>query len=514
MSVLASDNETSTGRGFGQRAITAGQWRIASAALKITLQFPVGVLLARLLLPADFGLEALSLVVTGFVTLASDLGLGSAIIQQRALTERHLRVALTASFFLGVSIAGLVVLMAPLIGRAADNPDLVPILRVQSIFLVTAGCGAVAGAMLQRQLDFRRLFFIDVTSYTVGYALVAIAGALSGLGVWSLILGILAQGALTCLLSIHAANAPLRPLLARRELGQLLGFGIGVSMNDFVSYIGQNGDNFFVGRLLGPSGLGYYSRAFNLMMMPINYVTSAFFSILVPTFAGMQDERRRMGRGFLLSVQLTAIIVVPVAAAMIIAAPHLILGLYGDRWEGAIRPLQVLCTVALPRAVLPLLGTVNRACNRVVTELWFQCGFAGAVVGGTIAGSRHGIIGVAVAVSLAITLFYIALSSLALRLTKLTWRAFIVAQMPGMLVGLVLAVIAVALRITLERAEWSHVSVLAALVLAGAMSIPLGVYLLPARLRPTELFSRLTPSLKRLPAPLRVCAMFVLRTAR
>jgi O-antigen/teichoic acid export membrane protein len=504
------DSEAADQR-LGKRAVTAAQWRIASMAFQIVVAFPVGILLARLLLPADFGLAALSLVVTGFVTLAADLGLGSAIIQRRELNERHLRVALTGSFLLGVSIAGLVVLAAPLISRAAGNPGLVALLRLQSLIFITAGCGIVAASALQRRLDFRRLFFVDVTSYTFGYALVAIIGALSGLGVWSLVLGNLVQGTIFCMLSVKAANTPLRPLLARRELGELLGFGIGVSANALVAYVGRSGDNFFVGRLLGTTVLGYYSRAFNLMMMPINYVTSVIFNILVPTFAEIQHERARIGRGLVLSVQLAAIIVLPVAAGMIVAAPHLILGLYGDRWAGAIRPLQVLCLAALPRAIHPLAGAVNRACNRVGTEVWLQCGFAAAVVGAAIVGSHNGIVGVAALVSVAIVLMLVCMAALALHLTGSTWRAFLGAQLPGALIGLLSASIAVALRATLERAGWSHLPILSALVLAGAISIPLGVYLLPARVRPTELFSRLTPPLRRLPAPLRASALFILR---
>jgi len=498
--------------GLGKRAVAAAQWRIASMAFQIVLAFPAGILLARLLLPADFGLAGLCVIVVGFITLASDLGVGSAIIQRRELTERHLRASLTGTFLLGVSIAGLLALAAPLIGQFVRNSELVSLLRLQSLIFVTTGCDTVARSILQRRLDFRRLYIIDITSYALGGLLVSIGCALAGLGVWSLVIGTLSQAAVSCAMSMTAAKVPLRPLLARRELGELLAFGVGVSANNLVNYVGRNGDNFFIGRLLGPTILGYYSRAFNLMMMPLNYVTGAFSAILVPTFAEIQHQRERIGSGFLMTVQLAAIIVLPVATGMIVAAPHLILGLYGDRWAGAIRPLQVLCVAALPKAVMSLAGPVNRACNRVVTELWFQCAFAVAVVGATILGSRQGIVAVATLVSLATALMSVAMATLALSLTGSTWRAFIVAQIPGALVGLLSTAIAVALRFTLERAEWSHLSILFVLVLAGAISIPLGIYLLPARVRPAELFSLLTPPFRRLPAPLRKGAMFVLRT--
>ena len=502
----------STGQELGKRAVNAAQWRIASMAFQIVLAFPAGVLLARLLLPADFGIAGLCVIVVGFVTLAADLGVGSAIIQRREVNERHLRATITGTFLLGMLIAGAIALAAPLVGRFVRTPELIGPLRLQALVFLTTGCDTVARSILQRRLDFRRLYIIDVTSYAVGGLLVSIVCALAGLGVWSLVLGTLFQGALSCAMSITAAKVSLRPLLARRELGELLSFGVGVSANNVVNYVGRNGDNFFVGRLLGPAVLGYYSRAFNLMMMPLNYVTSAFSAILVPAFAEIQHERARMGRGFIVTVQLAAIIVLPVAAGMIVAAPHLILGLYGERWAGAIRPLQVLCLAAFPKAIMSLVGPVNRACNRVVTELWFQFAFAIAVVMATIVGSHQGIVAVAALVTLATALMSIAMGTLALSLTGVTWSAFIIAQLPGVLIGLLSTSIVVVLRAILERAAWSHLSILLALTLAGAISLPLGMYLLPARIRPTELFSRLAAPLEKLPAVLRTSAMFVLRT--
>ena len=285
--------------GCGRRPVAAG---VAGRSARV-LQVSAGIVLARLLKPEDFGLAALALVVTGFVNLAADLGLGSAIIQRREFTSRHLNVALTAALGLGILISSVIILAAPLIGSATNTPALVKPLRVLSLAFVTAGCATVAISALQRRLDFRRLFVVEVTSYSVGYALVAIAGAMAGLGVWSLVFGSLAQSLVLCLLSLGSAGAPVRPLLARRELRDLLGFGTRVSANQLVGFIGRNGDNLLVGRLLGAESLGLYSRAFNLMMMPINYVTSVLFTVLVPAYAEIQDQRARVGRGFLLSVQ-------------------------------------------------------------------------------------------------------------------------------------------------------------------------------------------------------------------
>lgn len=499
--------------GLGERTVGATRWRITSGIVQLLVAFPIGIVLARLLVPADFGLAALSLIVVGLVTLAADLGLGAAIIQRAELSERHLRVALTAALLLGLVIAGLVVAAAPLIGLVARADTLPAVLRLQSFVFITSGGDTVARAILQRRLDFRRLYVVDVASQLLGTGLVSLACAFAGMGVWSLVFGNLARGVISCSLTMKAAKLPLKPLLTRHELHELLDFGVRVSANGMVNYVARSGDNFIVGRMLGTAALGVYARAFNLMMMPLNYVTGAFFATLVPAFAELQNQRRRMGRGFLLSVQLSAIVVAPIAGVMMVAAPHLILGLYGEQWATAIRPLQVLCLIAVPTAVTSLTGPVNRACNRVVTELKFQCTFATAVVGTSIVGAHYGIVAVAALVGFVTILMYVAMCSLALSATMGTWREIISAQVPGTLIGLFAIVVALLVRFALERSQWSHFSIFLALVIGGAISVPLGVYALPASVRPLDLFNRLTTIAKKLPAPLRVSVVFAMHTA-
>jgi len=492
------------------RTLKAGQWRIASMAMQGVLQFAIGILLSRLLPPEDFGLAALAMVVIGFATMTSDLGLGPAVVQRKILTTLHLRVAFTTSLLLGLAIAASMAVAAPWIGVLARSAALPSIIRVESLLFAFGGVGTVARALLQRELDFRKLFIIEIVSYVVGYALVATVGALYGWGVWSLVAGSLVQSLLSSVMALAAVRVPLRPLLAGEELRQLLGFGVGVSVNGVTSYVARNGDNFFVGRLLGTTALGLYARAYNLMMMPLNYICSALPNVLLPAFAEVQADPARVGRGFIMSVQLTAMTTLPIMAGMFVAAPHMIRGLYGDRWSGAILPVQILCVVGLPRSVHSLAGAVNRACNRVYTELVLQIGFASAVVTGTIVGSKHGVAGVALFVAAAIVGMYVAMVRLALSITGETWRAFGFAQLPGLLLGACTATVATAVRMVAESAGLSHLAIFGLLVVASGASVPLGIYLLPNALRPNHLFGYFQSPVHRLPPRLRRGVLYVM----
>ncbi|HEU0016469.1 MAG TPA: lipopolysaccharide biosynthesis protein, partial [Longimicrobium sp.] len=401
---------------LGQRTVTAAQWRLASAVAQALLQFGVGVLLARLLPPADFGLVALALVVVGLATLVADLGLGPAVIQRNDLTERHLRAAFTASVLLGCLLALVLIALSSLLGPLLRSPELPAVLRLQSLLFVFGGLGVTARALLNRRLRASASFWITLASYLVGYAGVSTVLALAGYGVWSLVWGALMQALLESLLALAVVRPPLRPLWARVELRDLFGFGATASLNSVVNYVARNGDNLLVGRWLGEAALGLYGRAYNLMTLPLNYVGTLSQSVLFPAMSRIQDDRARLGRAYLAAVQVTALAAAPVMAGMAAAAPHLAVGLYGPAWAGLAVPLQVLCAAGLLRAVYHVAGPVSAATGNVGLELRRQVVYALLVVALGFGGTRWGITGVAAGVTLAIAYMYFAMAAVALRL--------------------------------------------------------------------------------------------------
>jgi lipopolysaccharide/colanic/teichoic acid biosynthesis glycosyltransferase len=270
------------GGGLAGRTISAARWKFASAVSQGIFQFAVGVLLARLLPPDDFGVVALAMVVVGFAGLVGDLGLGPAVIQSRTLTPLHLRTSFTASLLLGAGLTLVLLAVAPFSSTLLRNPELPGVLRLLSAAFLCGALGVTARALLQRTLDFRRLFVVDLASYAVGYAGVATGMALLGYGVWSLAWGALVQSLAGSLLALWMARHPLRPRLAWAELRELFSFGAGVSLNNVINYVARNGDNLIVGRWLGATALGLYGRAYNLMTLPLTYLSAVGYSVMFP----------------------------------------------------------------------------------------------------------------------------------------------------------------------------------------------------------------------------------------
>jgi O-antigen/teichoic acid export membrane protein len=458
------------------RTTRAVQWRFSGAAVGAVSQLAIGVLLARLLTPADFGLMALAFVVLGLARPLGDLGLGGAVVQRARLTDRHVRTAFTFSVLLGLAIAAVIALAAPLGAVVMRDPRVTPVLRVLSIGFPLQGTAVVAGALMRRELDFKRQFFIDTGSYVLGYGVVGVSLAVLGYGVWSLVWGGLLQTLLSSGAQLVAVRHSIRPLTSRRELADLLHFGIGTSVNGCVNYLALSGDNFVVGRWMGATSLGLYNRAYNLMNLPFTYATSVMSSVLFPAFAQVQGEPARLRRAYLLLTRLAAMVAAPAMGTMAIVAPHLVRSLYGPRWTGVVVPLQILSVAGYFRALYHLGGVVAQSVGWVYKELWRQAVYAAVVIGGALVGSRYGLAGVAAGVSVAILYMFVATGQLALRATGISWRLYLRVQLGALVTAAVTCGVALIARLLLEACQASS-AVITLAVLAGA-AVPWSVGML------------------------------------
>jgi O-antigen/teichoic acid export membrane protein len=458
------------------RTARAAHWRFAGLGIGAVSQFGLGVLLARLLTPADFGLMTLAFTVLGLAQPLGDLGIGNAVVQRAELSDRHVRTAFTFSVLLGLAITAVIWLLAPLGAVLMRDAKVTSILRGLAAAFAIGGTAVVAGALLRRQLDFKRRFFVDFGSHVLGYGGVAVTLALTGHGVWSLVWGNLIQTLLASCAALVVVRHSVRPLLGRRELNELLHFGFGSALNACVNYVARNADNVVVGRWIGAGGLGLYSRAYNLMNLPHTFAAGAMSSVLFPAFAQAQHDQVRVRRAFLLITKLTAMVAGPAMGTMAIVAPSLVSSLYGPRWAGAVLPLQILCLAGYFRALYHLGGVVAQSVGRVYAELRNEAVYAVLVIGGSFLGLRHGLPGVAVGVSVAILCMFVVTAQLVLRATGASLGAYVRVQIGALVCTGITCVVALSFRILLEA--WHAPTLLLTILVLVAAAIPWGAGML------------------------------------
>lgn len=418
------------------RTIAGINWRFLTVVVQFALQFGIGVLLARLLPPEDFGLVGLALIVIGFGRIINDLGLAESIIQRDELSDRHIRVGFTFSVVLGGLLAVGMYGIAPIAATFLGDARVTPLLRFIGISFFFSGFGIAGEALLRRRLHFKQLMVVELISYALGYGGVAITLALNGFGEWSLAWGHLVQRILNSLLAYGAVRHPLRPLAARKEFKQLASFGAGSSLLQIFNYVALQGDYFVVGRVLGAGPLGLYTRAYQLMQKPLNYTAHVLSSVLFPAVSRIQYQEERVRAVYSKAISATTMIVLPSMIMLVVLAPEIVIGLYGENWAGTIIPLQVLAGFGIFRTTYHIAGAFVKARGFIYRLFFLQVIYAGSVIGGAWLGAVWGgINGAAVAVGLAITLMYVMVVTTANLITSTRLKAFLRMHLPALIVS-------------------------------------------------------------------------------
>jgi O-antigen/teichoic acid export membrane protein len=426
--------------GLTERTVAGLAWTFLAMGAQASMQIIALLLLARLLSPSKFGVFAAALVVAGFCTIFSELGVGPAIVQRPTLEPRHIRVGFTLSLILSVATGGLVWITAPGIAWFFQMPELLGVVRAIAIGFPMQGLSVVAHALAQRQLRFRWLAGIDAMSFAAGFVIVAPVMAWFGLGVWSLVGAYLTQQLLRMVSLLLGQTHAKRPLLEIGAIRELFYFGGGFTLARVGNYLAGQGDNLIVGRWLGPQALGLYSHAYQLMASPAMLVGQVLDRVLFPAMALVQFEPQRLIRAYRSGVSACALIILPASVVIGIVANEIVLVLLGSAWLDVAVPLQILAFGMLFRTSYKLSDTVARATGAVYARAWRQGVFAGAVVLGSWIGQFWGLGGVAFGVLFAIVLNFALMAHLSLRLTGMHWSDFGRAHIPGIALAAVVGV--------------------------------------------------------------------------
>jgi PST family polysaccharide transporter len=485
---------------LSQRAMNAATWRFGASAVSGVLSFGIHVWLARLLPPSDFGLVAMAFLFTGLARIVSNLGLPAAIVQRSDFTENHVRTAFTLSTLLGLAVTVTIVVFAPYSTLVFPEPRLPAILRALAPVFLFTGLGNTAGALLRRTLDFRRIFWVSVVGYLIGFAGVAVPLAMMGYGVWSLVFGAVGESIVEAVLLLAAVRHPMRPLIGRRETRDLTGYAAGISLGDMLRYGARSGDNLVIGRWLGDGPLGLYTKAYGLMRMPAQYIGEVFNAVLFPAFSELQNEKSRLAEAYLRSTELAILLSAPILAGMAVAAPHLVVGLLGPNWEESVRPLQILSLVGVLSTAMPLSSSVANAVGRVYAVSLRTGLFAVALVGLGYLATPGGINAVAGAVTGAHVIAYILMAGLALDSLDISWKRFLGVHRAGFIMAMEVGAASVLFRWLLERQELPSLVILPLLIAVCAITFWLGMRLLPQSLSLSPLMRVIRTSLPEFPA--------------
>ncbi len=353
--------------------VTTGRalrWNYAGLVTKVGLAFGINTLLSRLLGPKPFGELGVAMIVFGFCTLLSNVGLTSALIQKENLDERDIRFCFTCQMSISIIMAALLFVTAPFWAHFFHELALVKLLRVFSSLFIIQGFGTTASALLSRKQDARTIQSIAITSYVISYVCIGTTMAFKGFGVWSLVAAWLSQAFLNSILLYSRVRHSLRPRFHPDHFA-FLTFGTRILGANVCSWGIANLDNTIVGRVVGSYALGLYSRAFTIANTA-DSLTSGLLQVLLPAFSRVQDEPAKLRRIYASVFGLVLLVVLPIFAAVSATADVVVIGLYGARWSPSIPYVRPIALAMAVNAVMALAGPLLAARGKPQNELRAQ----------------------------------------------------------------------------------------------------------------------------------------------
>ncbi len=379
-----------------QRTISGAAWSTVSTTGKQALSIASVATVARLLGPGAYGVMGMANLLIVFILNFRDLGTGTAIVQRLSVSDRLLSSLFWVNCLLGLVMAGGVIALSPLAAHFFNTPELVAILCTLSISFWLTSCGVVHASLLLRDMHFKALAIVDLTSGLASYV-VALGFAYSGFGVWSLVFANIANS-FTSTLGYWLAYS-WRPgwNFDGAEIKSITNFSLNLSGFGVVNYFARNADNIVVGRVLGKIALGNYQLAYNLMLTPIQNISSVIGRVTLPAFSRIQEDNERFRYAYVKSCMLIALVTFPVMAGLGIVARPLIVAVLGPKWVGAITVFEILAPVGLVQSVQTTVGQIYVAKGR--TDWMFRFGALSCLllIATFIAGVRYGTEGVAAA---------------------------------------------------------------------------------------------------------------------
>lgn len=441
-------------------------WQGGGAFIGQVLSWIATIIVIRLLAPTDYGLMAMATIPVGLLVLLCDLGVGTAVVQAATVDLAQLRKLAGVTIAAGVGAAVLLIAGAPVIAAFFAEPRLTVVLRWLSLAFLLNASYAMPQALLIRELNFRAKAAVEVAA-TAASALVALALALLGWGVWALVGGALAIHIVKAVAFNAIRPVVLRPIVALSDLSQLLHIGALVTADRVLQFLLANADMAVTGRMLGPERLGIYSIAVNVSTMPLEKVLPPTVQVSFAALSRMQAEPERLRRNVLRGVRLVSLLLCPAFLGLAAVAPDLVPLLLGAKWQAAVVPIQLLCLVLPLRGIAalfqPALFAIGRpglnAANTAVTLVIMAAAF--------LIGVRHGVTGVAIAWVAAYPIAFAIVSTSATRALGLTVSQLLKAAAPPTLASIVMALGVVGLR-SLLADQLAPAVGLGVLIVAGA----------------------------------------------
>ena len=358
-------------------------------------------ILTRYLLPEDFGVFGMGAFFIGFASMFTDAGLTSATIQRENISNRDLSNLFWVSTSLGIIIAIALALCAPLIVLLYNEPKVRAIVYLGCLGFIFAGLRMQSIAILHRNLDFKSVAYIRLATIIAG-AVVSVLIAVLTKSYLALAIGPVVGSILSTMLAFFLN--PWRPSgpSKLKESGELFKFGANLTGFQLLNYFARNADNMLIGAYYGSASLGFYSKAYALMLLPLRQLNAPFAAVSLPALSRLASDPERYKKAFRQILEKLVLFTTPLAVICFLAGDEIILVYLGPDWEQSAVIFRILSLSCFLMPIASATGWLFQSQDR--TDELFRWGLISApcIVVSFLIGLPFGAVGVAVSYTIVV----------------------------------------------------------------------------------------------------------------
>lgn len=323
-----------------EQAINGAKWAALERFSIQIIQFVLGIILARLLSPSDYGTVGMLGIFIAISNTFIDSGFSSALIRKLERTEEDYSTVFLTNFGISLVFFFLLVAISPWVAKFYDMPILCPVLRVQSFSLILYALVAVQTAKLTAEVNFKSLAKVNLIATPIT-GIIGVCLAYLGCGVWALVFQNLIGAALRFFLIVYLCRWFPKLKFSKKSFDELWGFGKNIMGASLLYSVASNMDSIVIGKFFNSAALGHYSRGTQIAKIPVDSINGVLNSVTYPVLSKLQNDTERLLSAYRKYIKLTSMCIFFCCTLLAALARPVVLFLLTDKWENVIIYLQI-----------------------------------------------------------------------------------------------------------------------------------------------------------------------------
>lgn len=333
-------------------------WNTSLKIVSQLIRFVVGVIIARILDPVDFGIMAIGHMVIHYTNSISDFGLINALVQKHDLKQIHINSVFTLNLAVSIILMLVIAVCSNFIGNFFNSPESGQVLLYMSLLFVIRTYRDIYMALLRRQVFFKIVATV-VLIESICMSAIALILTMIGMRYWSLVWATILSTLIGAVILFTLSKEKPKIQYDHEAMKKIYSFGIWNFLRAQLFFINQFITQLIVGKLFGPVALGYFEKSHQLASTPRESIAAQINAVMFSSFSRLQNDTEKLKSWFLKVITIETILVVPLLSGIIAVSDHFIIVLLGEKWIPSIAPLQILSVGIIFHILNGLIASLN-----------------------------------------------------------------------------------------------------------------------------------------------------------